>query len=102
MTLKKLLRIAFSRWPIERCFELAKNEMGMDHFEIRSWRGIHRHLYISQLSQLFCSRVHQDLREKNSGEFLFDRRTGSLCSIGVGSRSELSGFGSETGLLSSR
>lgn len=101
ITLKKLLRIAFSRWPIERCFELAKNEIGMDHFEIRSWRGIHRHLYISQLSQLFCSRVHQSLREKNSGEFLFDRRAGSLRSLGVGSRSKLSTVGSKTGLCSS-
>jgi len=101
VTLEKLLRTAFCRWPIERCFELAKNEIGMDHFEVRSWRGIHRHLYISQLSQLFCSRVHQDLREKNSKQFLFDRRTGSLCGISVGSRSKLSAVGSETGLLSS-
>jgi len=100
ITLEQLLRIAFSRWPIERCFELAKNEMGMDHFEIRSWRGIHRHLYISQLSQLFCSRVHQSLREKNSRQFISDRRTGSLRSLGVGSRSELSAVGSNTGLLS--
>jgi len=101
ITMEKLLRIAFSRWPIERCLELAKNEMGMDHFETRSWQGIHRHLYISQLSQLFCSRVHQSLREKNSGESVFDRGTGSLCSLSVGSRSELSAVGSETGLWSS-
>ena len=101
ITLKKLLRIAFSRWSIERCFELAKNEMGMDHFEIRSWRGIHRHLYISQLSQLFCSRVHQDLREKNCGPFISNRRTGSLRGIDVGNLSELWAIGSETGLLSS-
>ena len=101
ITLEELLRIAFSRWPIERCFELAKNEMGMDHFEIRSWRGIHRHLYISQLSQLFCSRVHQSLREKNSKEFVFDRGTGSLCSLAMGSRSKLSAVGSEKGLCSS-
>jgi len=101
ITLEKLLRVAFSRWPIERCFELAKNEIGMDHFEIRSWRGIHRHLYISQLSQLFCSRVHQDLREKNSGQFISNRRAGSLCCIRVGSRSELSTIGSARGLLSS-
>ncbi len=99
ITLEKLLRTAFSRWPIERCFELAKNEIGMDHFEIRSWRGIHRHLYISQLSQLFCSRVHQDLREKNSTEFVSDRRAGSLRCIGMGSRPELSSVGSKTGLL---
>lgn len=101
ITLEKLLRIAFSRFPIERCFELAKNEIGMDHFEVRSWRGIHRHLYISQLSQLFCCRVHQDLREKNCGQFLSDCRTGSLCGIGMGGRSELSGVGSEAGVYSS-
>ena len=101
VTLEKLLRTAFSRWPIERCFELAKNEIGMDHFEVRSWRGIHRHLYISQLSQLFCSRVHQDLREKNSGQFVSDIRAGSLCGIGMGSGSKLSAVGSKTSLLSS-
>jgi len=101
VTVEKLLRIAFSRWPIERCFELAKDEIGMDHFEIRSWRGIHCHLYISQLSQLFCCRVHQDLREKNSGQLVSDCRTGSLCGIRMGSRSELSCVGSEAGVYSS-
>lgn len=99
-TLEQLLKTAFSRWPIERCFELAKNEIGMGHFEVRSWHGIHRHLYISQLSQLFCCRVHQDLREKNSGQSVSDRRTGSLCGIGVGVSSGLSAVGSKTGLLS--
>jgi len=76
VTLKWLLWIAFSRWPIERCFEVAKRELGMDHFEVRSWCGIHRHLYISQLSQLFCARVHQRLREKNDPHLVPDGRTG--------------------------
>ena len=35
-------------------------------FEMRSWRGIHRRLYVSQLSLLFCARVHQRLREKTT------------------------------------
>jgi hypothetical protein len=64
VTVEWLLWVAFSRWPIERCFEIAKSELGMDHFEMRSWRGIHRHFYITQVSQLFCARVHQQLREK--------------------------------------
>jgi SRSO17 transposase len=82
VTLERLLWIAFSRWPIERCFQVAKTELGMDHFETRSWRGIHRHFYISQLSHLFCARVHQGHREKNDRESLPDRGTGpdgSLC-----------------------
>jgi uncharacterized protein (DUF1697 family) len=63
-TVERLLWIGFSRWPIERCFEQAKNELGMDHFEVRGWRSIHRHLYLTQLSHLFCARVRQRLREK--------------------------------------
>lgn len=77
VTLEWLLWVAFSRWPIERCFELGKRELGMDHFEVRSWDAIHRHFYISQLSLLFCSRVHQNLREKNAQRSLPDGRTGS-------------------------
>ena len=81
VTLEWLLWVAFSRWPIERCFEVGKRELGMDHFEMRNWCGIHRHFYISQLSQLFCARVHQELREKNAGYFLLDSRTGSQGSL---------------------
>ena len=85
VTLEWLLWVAFSRWPIERCFEIAKSELGMDHFEMRSWRGIHRHWYLTQVSQLFCARVHQQHREKKraSGP-LFDGRTGSLGGLRMG------------------
>jgi len=77
LSVEWMLGVAFSRWPIERCFELAKRELGMDHFEARSWRAIHRHLYISQLSLLFCARVHQRLREKNARQFVLDRGAGA-------------------------
>ena len=78
VTLKDLLWVAFSRWPIERCFEIGKRDLGMDHFEMRQWTGIHRHFYISQLTQLFCGQVQQALREKNSEGTLSNGRTGSL------------------------
>lgn len=76
-SLEWLLWVAFSRWPIERCFEVGKKELGMDHFEVRSWLGIHRHLYISQVSQLFCARIRQKLREKKRPPISIDRRAGS-------------------------
>ena len=76
-TLNDLLSIAFSRWPIERCFEIGKRDLGMDHFEMRQWSGIHRHFYISQLTQLFCGQVQQTLREKNSTGTVSDRQAGS-------------------------
>ena len=60
-SLRKILRVAFGRWPIEDCFRETKEELGLDHFECRGWRCIHRHLFITILSQLFCARVRQQL-----------------------------------------
>lgn len=77
VTLGALLWIAFSRWPIERCFEIGKRDLGMDHFEVRHWEGIHRHFYISQLTQLFCAEIQRELREKKSEGTLSDGRAGS-------------------------
>jgi hypothetical protein len=87
ITLEWLLWVAFSRWPIERCFEIGKRELGMDHFEMHSWQGIYRHFYISQLSQLFCARVHHSLREKKDREFVPDYRTSPFDSMCLDYRS---------------
>ena len=83
VSLKWLLWVAFARWPIEHCFRQAKDELGMSHFEVRGWRSIHRHFYITQLSHLFCSRVHQRLREKNARDGVPHRRTGPVGSVCV-------------------
>jgi SRSO17 transposase len=60
VTLRWLLRVAFGRWSVESCFREAKEELGMDHYEVRGWRCIHRHFYLTQLSHLFCARVRQE------------------------------------------
>ena len=59
MTLRRLLRIAFGRWSVENCFRQAKEELGLDHYEVRGWHCVHRHFYLTQLSHLFCARVRQ-------------------------------------------
>lgn len=61
VTLRWLLRVGFGRWTIEAIFRVAKEELGMDHFEVRGWRCIHRHYYVTGLSHLFCSRLRQSL-----------------------------------------
>lgn len=63
VTVRWLLRVAFGRWSIESCFRVAKEELGMDHYEVRGWRCVHRHFYVTQLSQLFCARVRQEYDE---------------------------------------
>lgn len=48
--LKTIVRIAGSRWAIEECFEQAKQETGLDEYEVRSWIGWHRHITLSMLA----------------------------------------------------
>lgn len=64
--LEALLFVAFSRWHVERCFEDNKTELGMDHFEVRSYGAMLRHLALTAVSYLFVARLHQALK-KNSG-----------------------------------
>jgi SRSO17 transposase len=62
-----LLKVAFTRWRVERCFEDQKGEIGLDHYEGRTYLGLKRHLILSTVSYLFLSRVHQRLRGGKSG-----------------------------------
>lgn len=63
ISIRGLLRVAFGRWSVERCFRESKEELGMDHYEVRGWRCLHRHFYVTQLSHLFCARVRQEYDE---------------------------------------
>ena len=66
ITLRWLLRVAFGRWPVERCFRVAKDVLGMDHYQVRGWRCWHRHFYLTQVSYLFCARIRQKYDKPNS------------------------------------
>ena len=66
VTLRWLLRVAFGRWSVERCFRVAKDELGMDHYQVRGWRPLHRHFYLTQASHLFCARVRQQYDDASS------------------------------------
>lgn len=52
-----LVRVAGSRWIIEACFEAAKGEVGLDHYEVRSWTGWHRHVTLAMLALAFLTAV---------------------------------------------
>ena len=43
-TLEEVVRVAGTRWVIEQLFEAAKGEVGLDHYEVRSWTGWYRHI----------------------------------------------------------
>jgi SRSO17 transposase len=54
-SLDKLRELALRRWPIEQCFEEGKDELGLDHYEGRSWDGWHRHIAIVFVAHLFLT-----------------------------------------------
>jgi SRSO17 transposase len=66
--LEELLHVAFARWPIERCLEDEKTELGLSHFEVRKYAALQRHLFITQVSHLFLARQNARLRGEKPGD----------------------------------
>jgi SRSO17 transposase len=62
-----LLMVALTRHRVERCFQDQKSELGMDHYEGRTYKGLIRHLVLTCLSYLFLVRAVQGRRGEKSG-----------------------------------
>jgi SRSO17 transposase len=53
--LAELVRVAGSRWAIEECFQAAKNECGLDQYEVRRYIGWYRHITLAMLAHAFLA-----------------------------------------------
>jgi SRSO17 transposase len=62
-----LVRKSGMRWPVELTILECKSELGMDQYEVRSWRGWHHHMTMTLLAHHFLVRQRCDLGEKSSG-----------------------------------
>lgn len=49
-TLQEMVKAAGHRWAIEECFKSAKGEVGLDQYEVRSYKGWYRHITLSMLA----------------------------------------------------
>jgi SRSO17 transposase len=52
-TLKTLAATIKARWVCEQAHQQLKEELGLDHFEGRSWQGVHRHALMSMIAYAF-------------------------------------------------
>ena len=59
----ELARVAGARWAIESCFEQAKGEVGLDHYEVRSWIGWHRHITLAMFALAFLAVVRKNAEQ---------------------------------------
>lgn len=67
--LEELVRVAGTRWRIESCFEAAKGEVGLAHYEVRSWHGWHRHVTLALFAHalLAAIRAHEETTFRREG-----------------------------------
>jgi SRSO17 transposase len=59
-TLEQVVHVAGMRWQVEQAFELAKGEVGLDEYEVRTWVGWYRHITLAMfaLAYLTVVRLH--------------------------------------------
>ena len=80
-TIGTLAAVEGRRWAIEDGFETAKNELGLDHDETRSWHGWHRHVSLVMLAFAMLAtirhRANAPQPEKTLGRVALRRRVSS-------------------------
>jgi SRSO17 transposase len=72
--LAALVRVAGMRWTVEESIQTAKGEVGLDHYEVRSWTGWYRHITLAMWAQAFLAVVRAetgtDVTPKKGGQGL--------------------------------
>ena len=67
------------RWPVETTLEEGKSEVGMDHYETRSWRGWHHHMAHTFLAHLFLMRLRLVFKKNARADHCPSAPVGSVC-----------------------
>jgi SRSO17 transposase len=65
--LRELARIAGVRWAIEETFQTAKNEVGLDHYQVRRYPGWYRHITLAMLAHAFLTITLASTRSREKG-----------------------------------
>ncbi|WP_397469270.1 IS701 family transposase [Pseudonocardia charpentierae] len=52
---EELIRVAGARWAIEECFQTAKTEVGLDHYQVRRYDAWYRHITLAMLAHAYLA-----------------------------------------------
>ncbi|WP_194921275.1 IS701 family transposase [Catenulispora rubra] len=66
-TLKTLVEVAGARWAIEECFQTAKNECGLDHYQVRKYAAWYRHITLSMAAHACLTVIRAAERARKRG-----------------------------------
>ena len=66
-TLATIALVTGKRWCIEECFKLAKSQLGLADYEVRSWVGWHRHMTLVLAAQTFLTVLRDQVEPMTQG-----------------------------------
>lgn len=62
--LGKVVRVAGARWQVEESFALAKQQVGLDEYEVRHWEGWYRHITLAMFALAFLAVIKVEAQKK--------------------------------------
>jgi SRSO17 transposase len=65
-TLAELARVAGTRWTVEESIQTAKGQVGLDHYEVRSFTGWYRHMTLAMWASAFLSVIRDQTGEEGA------------------------------------
>jgi len=66
--LEQVVRAAGIRWQVEEAFELAKQQVGLDEYEVRHWQGWYRHITLAMFALAFVTVVKMQAQKKGASK----------------------------------
>lgn len=75
----ELAQLSGLRWPVETTLKEGKGEVGMDHYETRSWRGWHHHMAQTFLAHLFLMRLRLVFKKNARADHCPSAPVGGVC-----------------------
>ncbi|WP_433192200.1 IS701 family transposase [Nocardia sp. CA-107356] len=55
VTREQIVTVAGARWAVEECFQAAKDQCGLDHYQVRKWDPWYRHITLATLAHTFLA-----------------------------------------------
>ncbi len=60
----ELIRVAGARWAVEECFQTAKNEAGLDQYQVRDYRAWYAHITLAMLAAAYLAATRAQEAER--------------------------------------
>jgi SRSO17 transposase len=67
LSIRQQARVMRARWPIEQGYQQMKEELGLDHFEGRTWTGWHHHVTMVSIAHAFLMTVRTEGADRALG-----------------------------------